>query len=63
MTYDEITEVGNEFFDEYMPKTGAKTRKAFLDAFLTELEDNGALNIDDEIAPGDDDEVPDDDVE
>jgi hypothetical protein len=63
VTYDELTEVGNTVFEEYLPKTGAKARKVFLDALFTELEDLGALEVDDDIPTGDgddDDVVPDD---
>lgn len=60
MTYDELTEVGDAVFDEYLPKVSAKTRKEFLDALFTELEDQGALDVDDEIVMSDDEDMPSD---
>lgn len=60
MTYEELTEVGDAVFDEYLPKVSAKLRKEFLDALFTELETQGALDCDDEIAVGEDEDMPDD---
>ena len=60
MTYEELTEVGDAVFEEYLPKVSQKTRKEFLDALFTELEDQGALDVDDEIVLSDDEDLPDD---
>ena len=50
MTYDEVVEVAEFAFDEYLPKAGPATaRKAFVDALLSELEERGALNLEDEL--------------
>jgi hypothetical protein len=49
MTYNELLEVADVAFDEYLPKMNGKTRRAFLDALFTELEDLGVLTVDDEV--------------
>lgn len=59
MTYEELTEVGDTVFEEYLPKVSAKTRKEFLDALFTELEEQGALDVDDEIVLSEDEDLPD----
>lgn len=51
MTYNELLEIGEVAFDEYLPKVSAKARRAFLDALFTELEDVAVLEIEDEITP------------
>ena len=60
MTYEELTEVGDTVFEEYLPKVSGKLRKEFLDALFTELEEQGALDVDDEIVQSEDEDLPDD---
>lgn len=62
MTYAEMMEIGEVAFDEYLPKVSAKVRKVFLDALFTELEDGGALDIEDEVPSPDDVADPDDEL-
>lgn len=59
MTYEELTEAGDAVFEEYLPKVSQKTRKEFLDALFTELEEQGALDVDDEIVLSEDEDLPD----
>lgn len=59
MTYEELTEIGNAVFDEYLPKVSGKLRKVFLDALFTELEEHCVIDIEDKILPVDDSEVTD----
>lgn len=61
MTYDELVEIGEVVFDEYLPKVSGKQRKVFMDALFTELEDRGALDIEDEVVPAEDNDLPDED--
>lgn len=64
MTYDEMVDIANVVFDEYLPKTNGKTRKAFCDALFSELEEQGTLEIEDDIPEdnGDDEDFTDDDA-
>jgi hypothetical protein len=52
MTYDEMVEIADAVFDEYLPKANGKIRKAFCDALFSELEDRGSLEIEDQIPEG-----------
>lgn len=62
MTYAELLEIGEVAFDEYLPKVSAKARKVFLDALFTELEDVGALEVEDQIGNEDDADPGDDEI-
>lgn len=46
MTYAEIMEIAGSLFDEYLPKVSQKSRKAFMDGLLDELESDGCLTVD-----------------
>jgi len=48
MTYNEIVEVSDIVFDEYLPKVSAKLRKVFMDALLSELEERGGIELEDD---------------
>jgi len=53
MTYDEMLEIGEAVFDEYLPKTSARLRRSVLDTLFSELEDRGALEIEDTLVISD----------
>jgi hypothetical protein len=50
-----MIEVGDAVFDEYLPKVSSALRQQFLNALLTELEEQGALTV--EERPDEDDTV------
>lgn len=58
MTYEEIAELADAVFDEYIPKTSPKVRRAFLDALVSELERQEAIDVE---PPETDDFFEDDD--
>ena len=62
MTYEEIVEIADSVFDEYMPKATAKTRTAFVNSFLAELEDRNAIEIVDSLPDEEDVQESEDDV-
>jgi len=47
ITYEDAMNIGNEFFDEYLPKVSAPTRQALLAGLFAELADAGCLDVDD----------------
>lgn len=57
MTYEEAFEIGQSVFEEYMPKTRGRSRSVFLEEFLSELENAGALSLEHGSKPVLDDDI------
>lgn len=56
MTYEDAMDIGDEVFSEYLPKVSDRTRRTFLVALFAELEDSGALDLDEPQSDFDEDE-------
>lgn len=50
MTYEEIVEICDAVFEEYLPEVKKKARRTFIDELLTELEFNEVLTVTPEAA-------------
>lgn len=44
MTFEEAIDIGDQIFDEYLPKTSNTTRRKILVALFAELEDAGVMD-------------------